>query len=250
MGKAIDKAAGAERTEFEEYNRYHDGIKRTEQPSSSSVKLAPTAHSNTRNLPATPAAAQWEGYKSALKPSYEAILVCRAPRAGNTFANLALEYGTGSFNIDGSRIAVDENDINLRPNAATYNYTSKPQIGITGIKDKRVTHDLGQHNSLGRYPANVLFAHDPACTDARCVPACPVKQLGDMSGELTSGEKKPLDGAKKQQGIYGDFNIANVNYFPPSQGTAARFYYCAKVQRLSEHGLMSMASGSARTIQL
>lgn len=46
----------------------------------------------------------WTGYNVALKPAVEPILLCRAPRAGHTFAQLAVEHGSGALAIDKARI--------------------------------------------------------------------------------------------------------------------------------------------------
>ena len=46
----------------------------------------------------------WDGYGTALKPSVEPIVLARAPRQGHTYDHCALEFGTGSLNIEGSRL--------------------------------------------------------------------------------------------------------------------------------------------------
>lgn len=47
---------------------------------------------------------RWGGYKPTLKPAYEPVVVVRAPRQKITYADLAVGFGTGHFNIDGSRV--------------------------------------------------------------------------------------------------------------------------------------------------
>ncbi len=46
----------------------------------------------------------WSGHNVALKPSWEPVFVCRSPRRGWSFAELAIEFGTGALAIDKSRI--------------------------------------------------------------------------------------------------------------------------------------------------
>jgi site-specific DNA-methyltransferase (adenine-specific) len=53
--------------------------------------------------PATPAAKQWQGWGTALKPALEPITVARKPFTGTVAANV-LEWGTGGVNVDGSRV--------------------------------------------------------------------------------------------------------------------------------------------------
>lgn len=53
--------------------------------------------------PATPEAAQWDGWGTALKPAFEPIVLARKPLAG-TVARNVLTHGAGAINIDASRI--------------------------------------------------------------------------------------------------------------------------------------------------
>ena len=53
--------------------------------------------------PATPAAKEWAGWGTALKPALEPITVARKPIVG-TVANNVMTWGTGGVNVDGSRI--------------------------------------------------------------------------------------------------------------------------------------------------
>jgi predicted methyltransferase len=54
--------------------------------------------------PATPAAEQWQGWGTALKPAHEPIVVARKPLIG-TVAENVLTHGTGALNIDGCRVS-------------------------------------------------------------------------------------------------------------------------------------------------
>lgn len=55
---------------------------------------------------ATPAAEQWEGWGTTLKPAHEPICVARKPLAkGLTVAANLLQFGAGAINIDGCRVA-------------------------------------------------------------------------------------------------------------------------------------------------
>ena len=45
----------------------------------------------------------WDGYGTALKPSYEPIVLARKPRGG-TYAKCAVEHGGGALNVDGCRV--------------------------------------------------------------------------------------------------------------------------------------------------
>lgn len=52
---------------------------------------------------ATPEAAEWDGWGTALKPAWEPIVLARKPLIG-TVAESVLRHGTGALNIDGCRI--------------------------------------------------------------------------------------------------------------------------------------------------
>jgi DNA modification methylase len=53
--------------------------------------------------PATPAAQQWEGWGTALKPALEPVTLARKPLSEGTVAANVLEHGTGALNVDGCR---------------------------------------------------------------------------------------------------------------------------------------------------
>lgn len=53
---------------------------------------------------ATPEAQQWEGWGTALKPSWEPVLVFRKPPSEVTLAQNVIRWGTGGLNIDESRV--------------------------------------------------------------------------------------------------------------------------------------------------
>lgn len=57
--------------------------------------------------PASPEAAEWEGWGSALKPAVEPAVLARKPLSG-TIAQNVLQWRTGGLNIDGCRIPTEE----------------------------------------------------------------------------------------------------------------------------------------------
>jgi len=97
----------------------------------------------------TPAAQQWEGWGTALKPALEPITVARKPLTSTVAANV-LQYGTGAINVDGCRVATED----------------KLAAGSGGLlSNVRDSKDYPQDNGfeqspLGRWPANLL--HDGA----------------------------------------------------------------------------------------
>ena len=95
VGKAIDKAAGAEREVI--------GKNPNARKTSGNISICKKNGSGTITAPATLEAQQWDGWGTALKPALEPITVARKPFKG-TVANNVLTHGTGAINIDGCRV--------------------------------------------------------------------------------------------------------------------------------------------------
>ena len=97
VGKAIDKAAGAERevVGLNPNNR--------DRSSHNYNSVGNVGSEAVITAPATPEAQQWDGWGTALKPALEPITVARKPFKG-TVANNVLEHGTGAINIDECRV--------------------------------------------------------------------------------------------------------------------------------------------------
>ena len=53
---------------------------------------------------ATDSAREWDGWGTALKPAWEAIILARKPLGERNVAANVLAHGTGALNIDGCRI--------------------------------------------------------------------------------------------------------------------------------------------------
>jgi site-specific DNA-methyltransferase (adenine-specific) len=155
VSKAIDKAAGAERTEV--IGARHRNVKPYDDangwnPNNTTGDYAYTA-------PASEDAARWEGWGTTLKPAHEPIVVARKPLAG-TVAQNVLEWGTGALNIDGCLVGTTKDD---------------PGTG------------RGWNANTGRWPPNLLLTHSADC-NGQCVPDCPVAELDRQSGLLASGK--------------------------------------------------------------
>ena len=87
---------------------------------------------------------------SDLLPNWEPIFLCRAPRGDKTFAQLAVEFGTGALNIDGSRIEgpPPHHDEAGRPSGKT---------SLPGESD------IKHSDPSGRWPANFILSHAEDC---------------------------------------------------------------------------------------
>ena len=145
VSKAIDKAAGAERSRE---LKFTGTIKGGALHGGKEGGNSRTWNEIQSNEPATDAARQWQGWGTALKPALEPITVARKPLIG-TVAENVLAHGTGGINVDGCR--VDTNGGTAKG--------SKPQGNGKGI------YGAGLHGACeitqldaGRWPANLI--HD------------------------------------------------------------------------------------------
>jgi site-specific DNA-methyltransferase (adenine-specific) len=207
VSKAIDKAAGAEREVVGSD---------TKARSTSGKSALPTLNGETVyqswdiTAPATPAAQQWQGWGTALKPAFEPIVVARKPLIG-TVAENVLAHGTGGLNIDGCRIDHD---------AQSAAWVEK-WSGHDGHPEQPGWGSMGQKfggSDKGRWPANVVLDESQAA------------ELDKQSGVLTSGANPTSRSSDKFRNAYGDFT-GQTQCVPArgiDTGGASRFFYCPK----------------------
>jgi hypothetical protein len=101
IGKAIDKAAGAEREIIG--SRQSCKSKWIQNRWNTTKWWWFVSGSFDITAPATDEAKKWEGWGTALKPAHEPIVMARKPLEG-TVAQTVLTHGTGGINIDGCRV--------------------------------------------------------------------------------------------------------------------------------------------------
>lgn len=248
VSKAIDKAAGEER-EVVAPAPYHRG--KAGQQYSETRRVSYDYPPQPITMPATDAAKQWAGWGTALKPSHEPIVVARKPLIGTVAANV-LEYGTGAMNIDACRVEA----LDGVPLFSSRSESRSVALG-NGLNGSNRTGDVG----FGRWPANVI--HDGS---DEVIAAFPQTSSGDFSGhrnqpktdgiygKFESYEEKAYagdtgsaarffksvdpdtrEGEPSANRTYEQNGSTNFAMKPGArrldQGSAARFYYCAKASR-------------------
>jgi DNA modification methylase len=157
---------------------------------------------------ATPAAARWSGWGTALKPAREPIVVARKPLAG-TVAATVMTYGTGALNIDACRVGAQGRPAReVAPMRADATYAGTSLVGrVNG--SLQTSRAVGVTNE-GRWPPNVVFSHaatddgGDACADG-CVDGCPVAELDEQTGTLKSGANPTRRGSDKFRDAYGEY---------------------------------------------
>jgi site-specific DNA-methyltransferase (adenine-specific) len=204
VSKAIDKAAGAEREVVGQHPCPAGNKAGGNSLNMSAVGMPATA---VITAPATPAAQQWSGWGTALKPALEPITVARKPLTGTVAANV-LEHGTGAINVDGCRVAHAEPCRMMQPS----------QANIDNPSDK--CRQAGRREAVlelkpeGRWPANLI--HDGSDEVVELFPNS--KSCSSPSAARPQGSI--FGGARSQGAIY-----------PGEDGSAARFFYCAKTSK-------------------
>lgn len=191
VSKAIDKAAGAAREVVGSYAVTRD-LKRAGSDDGEGYRGQGygKGHTSTGTMvditaPATPAAQQWQGWGTALKPAHEPICVARKPLAG-TVAATVLTHGTGALNIDGCRV------MHATPgNLATSQAKNPGRVDVVTSEVCGVGRPQQSVNDAGRWPSNVVLTHAPDCgpddAPGECVEGCPVAELDAQSGNRPGG---------------------------------------------------------------
>jgi len=193
VSKGIDRAAGAERevvgTKFGQpgYSLADNG--RTNKVYSD---LHDPAAECAISAPATPAARQWEGWGTALKPACELIVLARKPLSESTVASNVLKWGTGAINVDGCRVGGGDDK------------------GIWPITKRRHTDQTN-----GRWPANVI--HDGSEEVAGAFPD------RDSGGQVRGNEQ-----SDSTANVYGKYGVRASNQSYDDFGSAARFFYAVR----------------------
>lgn len=204
VSKGIDKAAGAERAAtatrkiaIDQWTE--EGRKRLAAGEGGMYEIPVTA-------PATEAARQWQGWGTALKPAWEPIVLARKPLIG-TVAENVLAWGVGALNIDGCRVGSEGG-------TAFGRSADKSETASVG---GYLNAKAGSPIDAGRWPANIV--HDGSDEVLAGFPTSKDGVAGKRGGENGNVLKSGLGSTDKQWGGFG------------GQGTAARFFYCAKASR-------------------
>src|SRR5699024_6572441 len=154
VGKAIDKLAGAERTEVigKGWHASTNGAAgNTMGRFSEEYQPGDCAKGRDLLAPATPEAAQWDGWGTALKPGHEPVVLARKPLAEKTVARNVLAHGTGAINVDACRVEAGD----LEELQKNWDRTQSANQGIASTGLAQI--DLSDRKPAGRWPANVLL---------------------------------------------------------------------------------------------
>lgn len=185
--------------------------------------------------PATPEAQLWEGYGTALKPAYEPILLCMNPLDG-TFAENALKHKVAGLNIDECRIEYEKagniasNPLLRKESGARITHGADLNSSSYSLKKSSGEMNI---NSKGRFPAN--FIHDGS------------QMVMELFPNSKTGDLKRVNSSIGGNGIYQG-GLGGERNHQGSNGSAARFFYCAKASKAERdrgcEGMPEKASSS------
>lgn len=222
ISKAIDKAAGAEREVIgksirgsglqpNKINNHGKGDTGIGYADGSGKEFFITA-------PVTPAAIQWNGWGTALKPAWEPIILCRKPLEGTVAANVQ-KWGTGGLNIDACRVEFVDNNDKKKSEVGFKTGWSSDGSNEGWSRKSHETYKIMPPSDKGRFPANLI--HDGSDEILQLFPNNE-KPSGKASGETL--------GKLGTQGRYGTAKGENMDEpaFYGDIGSAARFFYTAK----------------------
>ena len=166
---------------------------------------------------------EWQGWGTALKPSFEPIIVARKPFKDSLVDNV-IEYGVGGINIDECRVPHNEECKIM-----------KKQNEINSIIQQSGRYeDTLELKPNGRFPANTILTYDE--TDFKEVCGGFPNTKGSKTGNITQNPNNDIKfNASKQITHYG-FN---------DSGSASRYFYCAKASKKDrDEGLDEFEDGN------
>jgi len=156
--------------------------------------------------PATPEAATWDGWGTALKPAWEPITLCRKPIRGTVAANV-LSHGTGAINVDACRIEGAPPSV------------PQPAFGVAdGVTDfgAGVGRNGTMSQASGRWPANVILDPDAAAI------------LDQQSGEVPGITGRQQTSGRVTFTVGEEINAKTFTRGQADSGGASRFFYTPK----------------------
>ncbi len=214
IGKAIQKRQGVKETKPQDgMNAFGSG--------GANIRMNPSIEKEYTDkkadiIPTSPEAQQWAGWKTALKPAHEPIVMARKPFKGSAIDNV-LKHGVGALNIDDSRVAYEGVKDQKSANGFDTKYDALDRSGgPTFQKDK----PSGGANGFSRLE---FGEREPA-------------KFKDQYSEYSFGA--PGTGAK-QDNLPPKFHPDEKGRFPSNVlgeiPDYQKYFYCPKVSRKERH---------------
>ena len=176
-------------------------------------------------------ARRWEGFKTALKPAHEPIVVARKPLEEDTVAEQVMETGTAALNIDKSRIPTngDESLDGGRYSSAVESYKNDEHHEgyerdwmhddehVQKLEDEQEKR-IEKAEEQGRYPANIILDIEAS------------QMLDGEVGESSSAASKEYHEAYGEESMMIDGESHPGNQYEDTGGPS-RFFYTSKASK-------------------
>lgn len=179
---------------------------------------------------------EWAGWGTALKPSFEPIIVARKPFKGSLIDNV-IEYGVGGINIDECRVGNEELHNSYAGNKNT-GFTSGDERNEKG-KGMFAGNKIGETIVNGRFPANTILTYDETDFEEVCG--------GFPKNQKPAGNKKEVQYSNKEynNSSYMINYTHNPKILGDNGGSASRYFYCAKASKKDrDEGLDDFEDGN------
>lgn len=174
----------------------------------------------------TPAAKQWDGWGTALKPAHEPIVMARKPLKGTVASNV-LEHGTGAINVDGCRVPGVKPDTTRGAGGQNGRFS---EIGAQG----RIIDD-----GKGRWPANLIHDGSDEATEglgaaARyfyCAKPSKAEKNAGLGEDFETKQTMGGGGTNHEElgGKFGSIKAPQKNHHPTVKPVALMAYLCRLV---------------------
>lgn len=168
---------------------------------------------------------EWAGYGTALKPSFEPIIIARKPFKGSLVDNV-IEYGVGGINIDECRVDfVSDEDYKITANKNQHEKFGTPPMTNNNVYGDYSMIQPRNYSATGRFPANTILTYDETDFDEVCGGFPNSKgassQNNYSNGHIYRGQS--LQESKTSLNGYREWYNDN--------GSASRYFYCAKASK-------------------
>ena len=160
---------------------------------------------------------EWQGWGTALKPSFEPIIVARKPFKGSLVDNV-IKNGVGGINIDECRVGNEE---------LHNSYAENKNSGFTNADDRDekekgmfAGNKQGETVVNGRFPANTILTYDEKDFDEVC---------GSFPNTKSTGGKRNDEKTNSVMNVPFANHKSGEHYV--DSGSASRYFYCAKASK-------------------
>lgn len=151
------------------------------------------------------------GWGTALKPAWEPICLARKPLVGTVAGNIGA-HGTGAINIDACRIENEGGSPREGEASQEQRYAERGSTNFAALPGPR------GGDPSGRWPANII--HDGS---EEVLAHFPNVKSGSLTPEQQAG-----GGFAGTVNCYGTAQRGGNGSYEANEGSAARFFYCAK----------------------